>query len=160
MDIASVIIGIIGILISLGSAAANEFTSSAGNDTAGKLTRVAKNIYDKISKNADLLNKLSDAYSSKNNSLVTELLQGAGFGPRSEAIKRAIKDLSAEFTQNRSEVQRQIADLTNHYNEVTNAASKAGTTIANTRYAGEVYDKYKNEDPENSVDQLVNGGAN
>lgn len=160
MEIASIIVGIIGILISIGSAAANEITSAAGNDTAGKLTRVAKNIYDKISKNSDLLNKLTDAYNSKNNSLVTELLQGAGFGPRSEAIKRAIKDLGTEFNQNRAKVQKQVADLTNQYNEVTTAANKAGTTIANTMYADETYNKFKSEDSESSVDQLVNGGAN
>lgn len=102
----------------------------------------------KIQNNNQLLDKLTDAYNNRNSELLTEILQGAGFGPRNQAIKDAIIANKEQYTNKKSIIEAENTDLTNKYNEANSAAYATGT-IAGAQHAKEVY---------NNINQAINGG--
>jgi hypothetical protein len=127
-----------------------EVISAVGSGRMNRLTEIAKKIYNQISDNRELMEKLADAYQRKDADYATQLMQSSGFGPRTEAIRNAAKEAKAAYQAQKAELQKKDADLTNKYNEV-NQASYNTNTIAGIQNADRVAD---------SVEQAINGGSN
>lgn len=127
-----------------------EAVTAYGNKVSSKVINLAQQLYTKIQNNNELLDRLNEAYNSKNSELVTELLQGAGFGARSQAIKDALSSLKSDYQGQKSKISAENTDLTNKYNEATSASYATGT-IAGAKHAENVY---------NNINQAINGGIN
>lgn len=141
---------IIMVLLSAAGIAYPEIISAIGTPKMNRLTSIAKKIYNKISDNQELLDKLTDAYQRKDTDYATQLMQGSGFGPRTTAIKQAIKEAKAAYDDSKTGLMKRNAELNNAYNQVNQAAYNTNT-IAGIINADRVAD---------SVEQAINGGAN
>lgn len=146
----AVIGAILMVLLTAGSIAYPEIVNGFGTERTKRLTDIAKKIYNMISDNRELIDKLTDAYQRKDSDYATQLLQSSGFGPRSEAIRKAMTEAKAAYQKQKTDLQKKDADLTNKYNEV-NQASYNTSTIAGIQNADRVAD---------SVEQAIQGGAN
>lgn len=145
---------IIGAILMVACTAAGiaypEIISAQGTPRVRRLTDLAKKIYNQISDNRELMEKLADAYQRKDADLATQLMQGAGFGPRTAAIREAAKEAKAAYQAQKTALMKKDAELNNQYNEV-NQASYNTNTIAGIQNADRVAD---------SVEQAINGGSN
>jgi hypothetical protein len=147
----SAIVGaILMVVLTAAGIAYPEIISAQGTKRTQRLTEIAKKIYNKISDNRELMEKLADAYQRKDADLATQLMQGAGFGPRTAAIRDAIKEAKTVYQEQKTALMKKDAELNNQYNEV-NQASYNTNTIAGISNADRVAD---------SVEQAINGGAN
>lgn len=125
-----------------------EAVTKYGNNVSYKVVKLAQKLYTKIQNNSELLEQLTDAYNTKNSALMTELLQGAGFGPRNQAIREAMETLKTDYQSKKSDIVKQNTDLTNKYNEANTVSYSTGT-IAGAKHAEKVYD---------NINQAINGG--
>jgi len=145
----AVIGAILMVVLTAAGIAYPEVISAVGTKRTNRLTEIAKKIYNMISDNQELMDKLTDAYNRKDADLATQLMQGSGFGPRTSAIREAIKDAKTAYQAEKKDLMKQNADLNNKYNQV-NQASYNTNTIAGIQNADKVAD---------SVEQAINGGA-
>ena len=146
----SVIGAILMVVLTAAGISYPEVISMVGTKRTNRLTEIAKRIYNQISDNQELLDKLTDAYSRKDADLASQLLQGSGFGPRATALREAARDAKAAYQAEKLDLTKKNADLTNKYNQI-NQASYNTNTIAGIQNADRVAD---------SVEQAINGGAN
>lgn len=137
-------------LLTIGGMGYNEIMYALGTKGANKLVTLAKKIYNKIADNQELLDKLTDAYNRRDNQYMTELMQGAGFGPRTASIKEAMKIAKEQFQAKKAEHVKENARLSNLYNQANQAMSGAGTMAGNINI----------DDTVASIEQQINGGAN
>jgi 3-dehydroquinate dehydratase len=147
---AAVIIGMIAsILLTAGGYAYQEGTQAWGNDIRRKAEQIAKQIYTKLSANSQTREKLMEAYQQKDSSLLSSLINQAGYSNQKVALTKAITNARKEYNTKKKELDRENTELTNQYNKVNNAANYSGSTLSANRWA---------EDTVNEVDNLVNGG--
>lgn len=139
---------LVSIALTASSIGWQEAVTNYGNKVSHKVIKLAQQLYTKIQNNNELLERLTDAYNSRNSGLMTELLQGAGFGSRNQAIKEAMETLRSDYNNEKSRIVKENTDLTNKYNEANNVAYSTGT-IAGAKYAEDVY---------NNINQAINGG--
>lgn len=123
-----------------------------GNKVSSKLQTMAKQLYTKISKNNQLLDNLTDAYNRKDNELLTEILSGAGFGARSQALKDARETNTKEYKDKKQQVSDENTKYQNAYNQVSQASYNTGD-IAGISQGTQIAN-------DNSIDQLIKGGLN
>lgn len=122
-----------------------------GNKISKKLQTQAKQIYTQIAKNSNLADKITEAYNRKDNELVTELVNGAGFGSRAAALQEARAQNLKEYQTNKQSITGQNAKLQNAYNQATQASYNTGD-IAGISQGKDVLTS------NDSVSQLVEGG--
>lgn len=140
---------ILTVVLMAGGVAYPEAIAYAGNKRTKKLTDIAKEIYTQIAKDSRLLEKLADAWSQKDANYMTELMQGAGFGPRSEAIKQAKQAAKQEYLKEKEIVSQRVTNNQNKYNEATTAAYNTGT-ISGIKQADALIE---------GLNQSINGGS-
>lgn len=172
--IASAVLAVLGI-------AYQEAVGSFGAQEQKKLEQIAKVITQQITTNAALMDKLTQAYNEGGQELLTQYLQGAGFGLRSSTIQNAIKSLKADYDKKMNAARSKNAELNADLNAVQMYASKAGSSATANQAAGEAAHDYGNKygvtnnssKPNNNngnnpslpglpgfTQVLVNGGAN
>lgn len=145
---AEIIISAIMLVLSAAAPYVQELHINRGNEIKSKVEDLAKKIYSKMGNNSLFIDKLKEAYSSKNTSLVNALFTQAGFSPAISAIRTRIKDIRDKYQSKLSEATKDNTELQNQYNKLTNAGYQTGT-IAGNKYARETY---------NQVGQAVEGG--
>lgn len=123
-----------------------------GNNISTKLQTMAKQLYTKISKNNQLLEQLTDAYNRKDNELLTELLSGAGFGARAQALKDARDTNTKTYQDKKQQISDENTKYQNAYNQVSQASYNTGD-IAGIKQGQQIAS-------DNSINQLVKGGLN
>lgn len=148
--IGAVIGAISMVLLTTAGIAYPEVISAVGTKRSSRLYNISKQLYNMIADNQDLVDKLADAYQHKDADLATQLLQGAGYGPRSQAIREAANKAREAYFASKKELTKQGATLTNMYNEVNQAMANTNS-IAGNKQARRVAD---------SVEQAIQGGAN
>lgn len=142
---------VIGLALAMVTYGVDQAIKMKGNKVSSKLQNVAKQLYTQISKNNTLLDKLSDAYNRKDNEMMSELLSGAGFGVRADAIKKARDKAKEEYQSERQSVTDQNTKLQNAYNQ-TSQASYNTNDLAGISQGKDVLNSV------DSVSQLVEGG--
>jgi hypothetical protein len=145
----AIIGAIVSAIVMMLPVAYQEAATSAGTKTMNRLISLGREIYTQIANNQEALSKLQDAYSRKDNDLVTEIMKSTGFGPRSGALKRARNILREEYETKKNQNVKKTAELQNMYNEA-NQASYNTQTFAGKKRADETADK---------IEQAINGGS-
>lgn len=142
---------IVGLILAMATYGVDQAIKLKGNKVSTKLQNTAKQIYTQISKNTSLLDKLSDAYNRQDNELMSELLSGAGFGVRADALKKARQKNQSAYNKEKQSISDQNTQLQNAYNQVSQASYNTND-IAGIEQGKDVL---KSVD---SVSQLVEGG--
>lgn len=142
---------IVGLILAMATYGVDQAIKLKGNKVSTKLQNTAKQIYTQISKNTSLLDKLSDAYNRQDNELMSELLSGAGFGVRADALKKARQENQSAYNKEKQSISDQNTQLQNAYNQVSQASYNTND-IAGIEQGKDVL---KSVD---SVSQLVEGG--
>lgn len=146
-----IIIGIIGLVLSLAGYSVGELTQLKGNKIRKDLTELANKIYSKIADNQKMLDNLYQAYNERNANLGNALLMQSGFGPATEALRKEMAKNKEDYSDKKDKYTKENVDLTNQYNQTNQAIANAGQGLAANKGAQEVYDQ---------VNQAVNGGLN
>lgn len=150
-----IILSIVGMALSVVMSGVQARVATKGSQLSQKITSAVNEIVKAINDKQIDIEKLSDAYNSKNSDLLTALMSGSGFGSRAISIMDEISNNRDEFNKAKQEVQQQISRLNSKANELQNAANRAGTSIGSNNQAQAMLDKFN----KGGIDQLVNGGA-
>lgn len=140
------------VIMSIASVGYAETVRAAGNKINDRLIKVANEIYSKIANNNQMLDKLSEAYSTKNNNLIQDIFTSAGFGPRVSALQKELQGTKKTYQDAKNKIENENVQLQNQYNELSSAQAGLGT-IAGNEYANS---KLPKEDA--GVNQNIKGG--
>lgn len=144
------ILSVLGsIILNLAGYAVSEANAAFGAKTKAKLTQLAKQIYSRMSKDQKKLDDLYEAYTNNRSALQGMLYSGSGFGPRIEAIYKELDNAKSKYDQVKDTLKDKVTEASNAYNEATNAAYQAGTSIVANIKGKEIADQ---------MEQYVNGG--
>lgn len=138
------------IAITLVTVGLQEGTAHFQGKVSNKLIKLGQQLYTKMNKNSTLKNKIIEAYSSKDNQLMTAILNGAGFGPRLRQLEAERKAAKEKYNQEVNTLDNEQTDLTNKFNEVSSATYGNGT-ISGVVHSNNVY---------KNVSQQIEGGIN
>lgn len=127
-----------------------EQVQNYGGDIKNRAEKLAKDIYTKLSNNTKTRDKLIEAYQTKNNDLLTSLVNQSGYGPQAEALRRELVKARDQYNAKNSALVDKNTELTNQYNQVVNAGNQAGISFSGNSNASNNLDQ---------VESLVNGGA-
>lgn len=140
------------VIMSIASVGYAETVRAVGNKVNDRLVKTANNIYTKIANNNQLLDKISEAYNTKNNNLLQDIFTSAGFGPRIDALQKELESTKKDYQTQKHTIENENVQLQNQYNELASAQAGLGT-IAGNQYADS---KLPKEDA--GVNQNIKGG--
>lgn len=126
-----------------------------------KISKYVAQLASDISKNTDLVNKLTEAYNNKNSKLANALFQSSGYGNRVNSIRREMARLESNYNKNRKILADEGRDLQNKYSQISELNYK-NDMISNFRKPGVKepgeYKTKANIMGSDSPNQTVNGG--
>lgn len=152
---AFIILSIVGMALSVAMSGIQSSVATKGSQLSQKITQAVNDVVKAINNKQIDLEKLTEAYTSKNSDLITALMSGSGFGSRAISIMSEISNARENFNKAKQEVQEQISELNSKANELQNMANRAGTSIGSNKQAQEALDKFNKD----GINQLVDGGA-
>jgi uncharacterized membrane protein YhiD involved in acid resistance len=138
----SVVLAIIGLTYT-------ESVQKWAGSIRSKAEKLSQEIYTKLMANNQTKEKLMDAFQRKDTSLLTQLINQAGFSNQKVALTKAVTSARQEYLAKKKLLDKEGTELTNQYNKVNNAANYSGSTISGNVHA---------ENTINEVENLVNGG--
>jgi chromosome segregation ATPase len=154
ISIIGIVLGGLGVIASGYQAALNELAPN----TQAKVRELVKKIQDKIANNNTLLDKLNLAYTQRNNGLASSLINGMGFGPRMNAINKAINENDANYREKAKDINRSNAELNKISNELDYANQAAASSIHGAIKANQALKNAEEDIDHVSVVQNINGG--
>lgn len=96
---------------------------------------LGKDILSRIAKNESLLSSITQAYNDKDSKLATSILQGAGFGGRHQALRKAQESSKDKYLNDTKRIAAANAQANADYNSMSSAVARAGNTKAGNKTA-------------------------
>lgn len=110
-------------------------TDLFGHDVKKEAYSIAQKIAKQISTNNSLLSELQNAYNKRDSQRMSEILQDAGYGARSAAIKKAASADLAKLNKQTKAISDANTQLEQQANVATTSATTAGGTFLGTASA-------------------------
>lgn len=123
---------IVSLIISTVLAVDSAVGQAMANDRNNKITKEASAIYNQISKDRDLMNRLADAYNRRDTALANQMLMSSPFGTRISTLKRAYKDNQNKIKETNEElgrVEKEYQRVSNEINTKQAASQTSGSAI-------------------------------
>jgi hypothetical protein len=156
---ATLILEIVGLALTAGTAVASSVINNMGSEIRSKILRMASQLSAQISRNNILMDKITNAYQNKNNQLLTEMMNGLGYGPRIQNLVNQFKKNETQYQEEITKIKQANVQLEQEVNNLNAASSNAGAGIRGNALAGEQIEQTEKKfENELNQQQNVNGG--
>jgi type I site-specific restriction-modification system R (restriction) subunit len=127
----------------------NEGVQHWGAQIRDKAEKLARQIYTKLAANSLTKDKLIEAYQNKDNRLLSDLINQAGYSAQKVSLQKEMSEAKKQYSAEKDKLEKENIDMTNDYNKLINAANTAGYSVTGNMAA---------EDVVRDTERLVNGG--